>query len=163
MEEKSVKIKRKKEGYAKSSLKKKEYEKPGFQFRQIYLQQLGKKKKKKEKEVKKSKPKPEEGGSVTFMLDSDDESQEVKKVSKRVDSIINSSTLLPVSLPTTSNDNSNDRKSTLIVCPMSVLSNWTDQFQKHVDPNVNLQIYIYYGPDRVRDLKFLKQQDIIIT
>ena len=38
-----------------------------------------------------------------------------------------------------------------------------EQFGKHVNPNIDLQIYIYYGPDRVRDIPFLKQHDIVIS
>jgi len=29
--------------------------------------------------------------------------------------------------------------------------------------NIDLQIYIYYGADRVRDLMFLKNHDVIIS
>ena len=38
-----------------------------------------------------------------------------------------------------------------------------NQFQEHVDPSINLQIYVFYGPERVRDVNYLKRYDIIIT
>ena len=40
---------------------------------------------------------------------------------------------------------------------------YQEQFGKHVNPNIDLQIYVYYGPDRVRDMTFLKQHDILIS
>uniref|UniRef100_A0A1A7XCV1 Helicase-like transcription factor n=3 Tax=Iconisemion striatum TaxID=60296 RepID=A0A1A7XCV1_9TELE len=54
-------------------------------------------------------------------------------------------------------------RTTLIICPLSVLSNWLDQFRQHVHPNVKLNIYLYYGPDRNRNKKFLSSQDVVIT
>uniref|UniRef100_A0AAX7U753 Helicase-like transcription factor n=1 Tax=Astatotilapia calliptera TaxID=8154 RepID=A0AAX7U753_ASTCA len=60
---------------------------------------------------------------------------------------------------------SNDLKArtTLIICPLSVLSNWLDQFEQHMDPNVKLNVYLYYGPERNRSKKFLSSQDVVIT
>ncbi|KAM9354767.1 helicase-like transcription factor isoform 2-T2 [Pholidichthys leucotaenia] len=52
---------------------------------------------------------------------------------------------------------------TLIICPLSVLSNWLDQFEQHVDTNVKLNVYLYYGPERNRSSKFLSSQDVVIT
>ncbi|XP_035693746.1 helicase-like transcription factor [Branchiostoma floridae] len=54
-------------------------------------------------------------------------------------------------------------RATLVVCPLSVLSNWIDQLEEHVHPNVDLHIYTYYGPDRTKDHKVLEQQDIVLT
>lgn len=54
-------------------------------------------------------------------------------------------------------------RTTLIICPLSVLSNWLDQFEQHVDPNVKLNVYLYYGPERNRSKKFLSSQDVVIT
>ncbi|XP_066455315.1 helicase-like transcription factor isoform X1 [Eleutherodactylus coqui] len=55
------------------------------------------------------------------------------------------------------------RRPTLIVCPLSVMSNWIDQFEQHVRPEVNLNIYVYYGPERSKDPKTLSQQDVVLT
>ncbi|XP_024129836.1 helicase-like transcription factor isoform X2 [Oryzias melastigma] len=54
-------------------------------------------------------------------------------------------------------------RATLIVCPLSVLSNWLDQFEQHIDPDVKLNVYLYYGSDRNRNKKFLSSQDVVIT
>ncbi|XP_051942734.1 helicase-like transcription factor isoform X2 [Hippocampus zosterae] len=52
---------------------------------------------------------------------------------------------------------------TLIVCPLSVLSNWLDQFEEHVRADVKLRVYMYHGPDRNRSTKFLSSQDVVLT
>ncbi|KAK7904076.1 hypothetical protein WMY93_016683 [Mugilogobius chulae] len=52
---------------------------------------------------------------------------------------------------------------TLIICPLSVLSNWLDQFEQHVSTNVKLNVYLYYGSERNRSQKFLSSQDVVIT
>ncbi|KAK2562863.1 Helicase-like transcription factor [Acropora cervicornis] len=52
---------------------------------------------------------------------------------------------------------------TLIVCPVSVLSTWTDQICRHVHQDVSLQVYMYYGRGRLRDVEFLRERDIVLT
>ncbi|XP_053316883.1 helicase-like transcription factor isoform X2 [Spea bombifrons] len=54
-------------------------------------------------------------------------------------------------------------RTTLIVCPLSVLSNWIDQFEQHVKPDVHLNIYVYYGPERSKDPGVLSSQDVVLT
>ncbi|ERE87686.1 helicase-like transcription factor, partial [Cricetulus griseus] len=54
-------------------------------------------------------------------------------------------------------------RTTLIICPLSVLSNWIDQFGQHIKPEVHLNFYVYYGPDRIRDPALLSKQDIVLT
>uniref|UniRef100_A0A3Q3WKV6 Uncharacterized protein n=1 Tax=Mola mola TaxID=94237 RepID=A0A3Q3WKV6_MOLML len=54
-------------------------------------------------------------------------------------------------------------RATLIISPLSVLSNWLDQFEQHVRPDVKLNVYLYYGSDRNRSKKFLSTQDVVIT
>nr|XP_056706370.1 helicase-like transcription factor [Euleptes europaea] len=54
-------------------------------------------------------------------------------------------------------------RATLIICPLSVLSNWTDQFEQHIDPAVHLNIYVYYGSERTKDPAILSRQDIVLT
>uniref|UniRef100_A0A8C0J4D9 Helicase like transcription factor n=1 Tax=Chelonoidis abingdonii TaxID=106734 RepID=A0A8C0J4D9_CHEAB len=61
------------------------------------------------------------------------------------------------------NDSEEGPRTTLIICPLSVLSNWIDQFEQHIRPDVHLNIYVYYGPDRSKDPAFLSKQDIILT
>ncbi|XP_071803107.1 helicase-like transcription factor [Asterias amurensis] len=52
---------------------------------------------------------------------------------------------------------------TLIVCPLSVLSNWLNQFEEHVRPDVDLNLYTHYGSDRVKSHGKLLGQDVILT
>ncbi|XP_039992700.1 helicase-like transcription factor [Xiphias gladius] len=54
-------------------------------------------------------------------------------------------------------------RTTLIICPLSVLSNWLEQFEQHVRANVKLNVYLYYGSERNRSKKFLSSQDVVIT
>ncbi|XP_074657843.1 uncharacterized protein LOC141910879 [Tubulanus polymorphus] len=54
-------------------------------------------------------------------------------------------------------------RGTLIVCPLSVLSNWVDQLEEHVDARVHLAIYSYYGPQRCKRVALLEKQDIVLT
>ncbi|XP_060053525.1 helicase-like transcription factor isoform X2 [Erinaceus europaeus] len=54
-------------------------------------------------------------------------------------------------------------RTTLIICPLSVLSNWIDQFGQHIKADVHLNFYVYYGPDRIRDPTLLSKQDIVLT
>ncbi|KAL7990903.1 hypothetical protein Chor_014333 [Crotalus horridus] len=54
-------------------------------------------------------------------------------------------------------------RGTLIICPLSVLSNWIDQLDQHVDPNIQLNTYVYYGSERNKDLTVLSKQDIVLT
>ncbi|XP_048844341.1 helicase-like transcription factor isoform X3 [Brienomyrus brachyistius] len=54
-------------------------------------------------------------------------------------------------------------RATLIVCPLSVLGGWLDQFEQHVCADVNMNTYAYYGSERNRDPQFLAQQDVVLT
>lgn len=54
-------------------------------------------------------------------------------------------------------------RTTLIICPLSVLSNWIEQFENHVRQDVKLNILVYYGADRVREPSVLSKQDVVLT
>ncbi|XP_064313817.1 helicase-like transcription factor isoform X2 [Phalacrocorax carbo] len=54
-------------------------------------------------------------------------------------------------------------RATLIVCPLSVLSNWIDQFEQHIHEDFHVNIYVYYGSDRSKDPSVLSEQDIVLT
>ncbi|NWX48779.1 HLTF factor, partial [Steatornis caripensis] len=54
-------------------------------------------------------------------------------------------------------------RATLIVCPLSVLSNWIDQFEQHIHGDFRVNIYVYYGSDRSKDPSVLSEQDIVLT
>jgi SNF2 family DNA or RNA helicase len=53
-------------------------------------------------------------------------------------------------------------KGTLIVCPTSVLSNWTEQINTHVIPG-KLRYYVYHGPGRITDVEQLAKYDVVFT
>uniref|UniRef100_A0A8C1SBB5 Helicase-like transcription factor n=1 Tax=Cyprinus carpio TaxID=7962 RepID=A0A8C1SBB5_CYPCA len=54
-------------------------------------------------------------------------------------------------------------RATLIVCPLSVLSNWLDQFEQHIRADVTLKVYLYYGAERIRSVNLLSEQDVVLT
>ncbi|KLT44189.1 hypothetical protein CC85DRAFT_242764 [Cutaneotrichosporon oleaginosum] len=76
-------------------------------------------------------------------------------------------------------------KATLLVCPMSTITNWEDQIKEHwdgdveviggtsppakkgtkkqTDPEDTLRVYIYHGTGRKADPRFLATFDIVIT
>ncbi|KAM6414608.1 helicase-like transcription factor isoform 2-T2 [Rhynochetos jubatus] len=54
-------------------------------------------------------------------------------------------------------------RATLIVCPLSVLSNWIDQFEQHIHQDFPVRVYVYYGSDRSKDPSLLSEQDVVLT
>ncbi|XP_068136851.1 helicase-like transcription factor isoform X2 [Hyperolius riggenbachi] len=57
----------------------------------------------------------------------------------------------------------NRPRATLVICPLSVLSNWIDQIEQHVKPEAKLNVYVYYGPERNRNPDALSNYDIVLT
>lgn len=53
-------------------------------------------------------------------------------------------------------------RTTLIVCPLSVLSNWVTQLEEHTMLG-SLSVCLYHGADRIRDPVVLGQFDIVLT
>ncbi|KAE9964077.1 hypothetical protein BLS_008668 [Venturia inaequalis] len=53
-------------------------------------------------------------------------------------------------------------KATLLVCPVSTVSNWEDQVKTHIAPN-SIRYYIYHGASRCQDIEELAEYDLIIT
>ncbi len=54
-------------------------------------------------------------------------------------------------------------KPSLLICPTSLLGNWRREIQRFAP---SLQVYIHYGPDRLREEEFLaaiQDQDIVLT
>ncbi|XP_067653851.1 helicase-like transcription factor isoform X2 [Haliotis asinina] len=64
---------------------------------------------------------------------------------------------------TTGRTHTDGARATLIICPLSVLSNWLDQFEEHLHDCVNLEIYTYYGGSRTKDVSILARQDVVLT
>ncbi|PNW72987.1 hypothetical protein CHLRE_14g614400v5 [Chlamydomonas reinhardtii] len=52
-------------------------------------------------------------------------------------------------------------RGTLIVCPVSVMSNWALQLQEHTAGN--LKVYQYHGPERSSSPAVLCAQDVVLT
>ncbi|CAO2814655.1 unnamed protein product [Amaranthus hypochondriacus] len=50
----------------------------------------------------------------------------------------------------------------LIVCPMTLLSQWKAEIETHAQPG-SLSVYVHYGPDRLKDAKLLAQNDVVLT
>ncbi|KAK3777641.1 hypothetical protein RRG08_021753 [Elysia crispata] len=54
-------------------------------------------------------------------------------------------------------------RGTLVICPLSVISNWVGQFEEHLHQQVHISLYVYYGGCRKKDLRLLREQDVVIT
>ncbi|KAJ5508331.1 hypothetical protein N7527_010474 [Penicillium freii] len=53
-------------------------------------------------------------------------------------------------------------RTTLLVVPLSAVSNWTTQIKDHLKPR-SLSYYIFHGASRITDSSLLSEYDIIIT
>ncbi|KAI0256048.1 SNF2 family N-terminal domain-containing protein [Lactifluus subvellereus] len=71
-------------------------------------------------------------------------------------------TMIALILATKNDVSSECSKSTLIVVPLSVLSNWEKQIQDHCVPNT-LSYAVYYGTNRDMSAKDLQKYDVVIT
>lgn len=54
-------------------------------------------------------------------------------------------------------------RATLIVCPLSVVSNWEEQIKEHWTPKKRPTVYIYHGPSRATSMKWIANHDIVLT
>lgn len=52
---------------------------------------------------------------------------------------------------------------TLIVCPLSLVSQWRDELTTKIREEYRPKVYIYHGPKRVTDPSKLSQFDVVIT
>ncbi|KAL1883815.1 hypothetical protein VTK73DRAFT_8351 [Phialemonium thermophilum] len=53
-------------------------------------------------------------------------------------------------------------KSTLLVCPLSTITNWEEQIKQHIRPGT-ISYHIYHGPNRIKDASQLANFDLVIT
>jgi SWI/SNF-related matrix-associated actin-dependent regulator of chromatin subfamily A3 len=53
-------------------------------------------------------------------------------------------------------------KTTLIVCPLSVVGNWISQIEAHTEKG-SILYHVYHGDKRNRDPRYLKSMDVVIT
>ncbi|KAI6323733.1 hypothetical protein MCOR34_001720 [Pyricularia oryzae] len=52
---------------------------------------------------------------------------------------------------------------TLIVAPMTVMSNWSQQIENHVYEDERPSVYIHHGPSRLRDSEEVESYGVVIT
>ncbi|XP_071768487.2 helicase-like transcription factor [Centroberyx gerrardi] len=113
--------------------------------------------------LKATKPKPKKvfqedvGFAAALTGSTSDTSLKNKKAAKKA----TPAPSVEASIPESAEDLS--ARATLIICPLSVLSNWLDQFEQHVRADVKLNVYLYYGSERNRSKKFLSSQDVVLT
>eukprot|EP00842_Homolaphlyctis_polyrhiza_P000119 jgi/Hompol1/1107/HPOL_003168-RA len=53
-------------------------------------------------------------------------------------------------------------RATLIVCPLSTVTNWEDQIESHT-LGQSLSVYVYHGTSRSQDSAFIASHDVVIT
>lgn len=53
-------------------------------------------------------------------------------------------------------------KATLLVCPLSTITNWEEQIKQHVKPGT-IKYHIYHGSGRIKDLRKLSEFDLVLT
>ncbi|KAI1811172.1 SNF2 family N-terminal domain-containing protein [Poronia punctata] len=53
-------------------------------------------------------------------------------------------------------------RATLLVCPLSTITNWEDQIKTHIKPG-ELSYYIYHGSNRIKDASKLADFDLVMT
>lgn len=53
-------------------------------------------------------------------------------------------------------------KTTLLICPLSTITNWEEQIKAHIQPG-KLTYYIYHGSNRIKDPEKLAMFDLVLT
>lgn len=53
-------------------------------------------------------------------------------------------------------------RATLLVCPLSTVTNWEEQIKQHIRPD-SLRLHIYHGSNRIKDPAQLAAFDLVIT
>lgn len=53
-------------------------------------------------------------------------------------------------------------KTTLLVCPLSTITNWEEQIKQHIKPG-SMTYHIYHGPNRIKDVDELAKFDLVLT
>lgn len=52
--------------------------------------------------------------------------------------------------------------STLIICPMALLSQWKDELETHSSPG-SISIFVHYGGDRTNEPRVIAGYDVVLT
>ncbi|KAI0206329.1 SNF2 family N-terminal domain-containing protein [Astrocystis sublimbata] len=53
-------------------------------------------------------------------------------------------------------------RATLLVCPLSTITNWEEQIRLHIKPG-QMRYYIYHGSNRIKDASVLADYDMVLT
>lgn len=53
-------------------------------------------------------------------------------------------------------------KGTLLICPLSTVTNWEEQIKQHLAPD-SLTYHIYHGQNRIKNIDQLSEFDLVIT
>ncbi|KAF9881936.1 transcription termination factor 2 [Colletotrichum karsti] len=53
-------------------------------------------------------------------------------------------------------------RATLLVCPLSTVTNWEEQIKQHIAPG-ELSYYVYHGSNRIKEVEKLADFDLVIT
>ncbi|XP_061648178.1 transcription termination factor 2 isoform X1 [Phyllopteryx taeniolatus] len=53
-------------------------------------------------------------------------------------------------------------KATLVICPASLLHHWKKEIERHVKV-ARLSVYLYHGPDRIKNPRVLADHDVVVT
>ncbi|XP_028847991.1 transcription termination factor 2 isoform X2 [Denticeps clupeoides] len=51
---------------------------------------------------------------------------------------------------------------TLVVCPASLVHHWKKEIERHVKDS-HLSVYLYHGPNRLRNARTLAEHDVVVT
>ncbi|KAL9074423.1 MAG: hypothetical protein Q9157_004383 [Trypethelium eluteriae] len=52
---------------------------------------------------------------------------------------------------------------TLIISPLTVMSNWTGQMEHHMSKNKPLRVLVHHGPSRIKSAKDIQDVDVVVT
>lgn len=69
---------------------------------------------------------------------------------------------VPVQEPLGLTELSLNGKGTLLVCPLSTITNWEEQIKAHLKPG-SISYYVYHGSNRMKDARRLAKFDLVLT
>ncbi len=110
-------------------------------------------------EVGSLKDTDEDEGDDAEFVDEAMSSKKAKKAQAEADAVTEAVTVFDVDAATSSDSNSK-KGGTLIVCPSSVISNWSEQLATHIQPST-VSVFVYTG--NARHVPNLADYDFIIT
>jgi SNF2 family DNA or RNA helicase len=73
-----------------------------------------------------------------------------------------SSSFQPVNRPVLKYRSKN-RRPTLVVCPTSLLSHWSNEIETHIDKDMRLKVHIHYATTKAKNGEVLNGCDVVLT